>query len=70
MNDSDESDESLYKNDMNVEFMDMYMSIYSMRMQLENERKPLGNRENPAKTCRDLYYSQSQYNDGKLKCEQ
>lgn len=37
-----------------------------MRLELEHERKPLGGRENPAKTCKDLYYAHPYLEDGKL----
>lgn len=45
-------------------FLDMYSSIYAMRQELDRVRKPVGSRDNPARTCRDLYYGHSQYKDG------
>ncbi|KAG5880671.1 hypothetical protein JTB14_037568 [Gonioctena quinquepunctata] len=50
--------------DMNVQFLDMYSTIYSMRQELEKFRKPIGSRENPAMTCKDLYYGHPHYTDG------
>lgn len=45
----------------------MYSTIYAMRVELEKERKPLGDRENPAKTCRDLYFGHPHFKDGESR---
>lgn len=51
--------------DSSLKFLDMYNSIYSMRQDLDRLRKPIGNRENPGRTCRDLYLGHPQFEDGK-----
>lgn len=50
--------------DQNVKFLDMYSTIYSMRQELEEVRKPSGTKENPARTCRDLFYGHPHLKDG------
>lgn len=64
--DADE-DNSIHKGDINLKFLDMYTSIYSMRQDLERVKKPIGTRDNPARTCKDLYYGHSSFNNGKVK---
>lgn len=51
-------------NDDNHKFLDMYNEIYRMRRDLEGTKKPVGTRDNPVRTCRDLYYGHPQFNDG------
>lgn len=45
----------------------MYNSVYAMRQDLERLRKPLGSRDNPVRTCKDLHYGHPQFADGILK---
>lgn len=54
------------KDDMGPKFLDMYSSIYSMRQEMDRIRKPVGTRDNPVRTCKDLYYGHPQFKDGKL----
>lgn len=42
----------------------MYSSIYAMRQDLERIRKPVGTRDNPVRTCKDLFYGHPQFKDG------
>lgn len=66
---STKSDKEIPKTDLNVKFLDMYSTIYSMRQELEQVRKPSGIKENPSRTCRDLFYGHPHLKDGKLnKC--
>ena len=51
--------------DNGPQFLDIYSSIYAMRQDLERVRKPVGTRENPARTCKDLFYGHPQFTDGK-----
>nr|CAD7427672.1 unnamed protein product [Timema monikensis] len=53
------------KEDLGGKFLDMYSSIYTMRQDLDRMRKPVGTRENPVRTCRDLFYGHPQFKDGK-----
>lgn len=48
-----------------VKFLDMYSTIYTMRQDLERIRKPVGTRENPVRSCKDLFYGHPQFKDGK-----
>lgn len=51
--------------DIGPKFIDLYTSIYTMRQDLDRLRKPVGSKENPARTCRDLYYGHPTFEDGK-----
>lgn len=51
--------------DIGPKFIDMYTSIYSMRQDLDRLRKPVGSKENPARTCRDLHYGHPTFDDGR-----
>lgn len=35
-----------------------------MRQDLERVRKPVGTRDNPVRSCKDLYYGHPQFMDG------
>lgn len=48
-----------------VKFLDMYSTIYTMRQDLERIRKPVGTRENPVRSCKDLFYGHPHFKDGK-----
>lgn len=45
-------------------YADIVGSIYAMRQDMERIRKPVGSRENPVMTCRDLFYGHPQFKDG------
>lgn len=47
-------------------YIDIVSSIYGMRQDLERIRKPIGTRENPVMTCKDLFYGHPQFKDGEL----
>lgn len=59
-----EENSTMEMEDLNMKFLDMYSTIYSMRQDLEKVRKPTGTKENPARTCKDLYYAHPHYTDG------
>lgn len=59
-----ENPEDIPKEDVGLKFLDMYSSIYAMRQDLERVRKPVGTRDNPVRTCKDLYYGHPQFTDG------
>ena len=50
---------------MTTKLQEMYADIYNLRIELERVRKPLGTRENPVRTCRDLFYGNPHFKDGK-----
>lgn len=52
------------KDDLGPKFLDMYSSIYSMRQELDRIRKPVGTRESPARTCKDLWYGHNHLENG------
>lgn len=52
------------KDDLGPKFLDMYSSIYSMRQELDRIRKPVGTRDNPARTCKDLWFGHQQFENG------
>lgn len=55
-----------FEEDLNMKFLDMYSTIYSMRQELEQVKKPSGVKENPARTCRDLFYGHPYLKDGRF----
>jgi collagen type V/XI/XXIV/XXVII alpha len=48
-----------------VDLVTVYTDVYNMRMELEKLRKPLGTRNNPARTCKDLAQGHPHFKDGK-----
>lgn len=44
--------------------LDLYGSIYRLRQDMDRIRKPLGTREHPTRTCRDLHFGHPQLKDG------
>lgn len=52
------------KDEFSQKFLEMYSSIYSMRQELDRYRKPDGTRENPARSCRDLWYGYPHFKNG------
>jgi len=47
------------------QYLDIYSSVYSMRQDLERIKKPQGTKDNPVRTCRDLYFGHPTLKDGK-----
>lgn len=62
----DDENATTNKEDGNYKFLDMYTSIYTMRQEMEKMRKPIGTRENPVRSCKDLYYGHPQFSDGNV----
>lgn len=52
------------KDELAPKFLDMYSSIYTMRQELERIRRPIGIRENPARTCKELLYAHQKLENG------
>jgi collagen type V/XI/XXIV/XXVII alpha len=50
--------------DSDVDLITVYTDIYNMRIELEKIKKPIGTRNNPARTCQDLHYGHPQIKDG------
>lgn len=50
--------------ELTVKLGEIYSDIYNMRVELERVRKPLGTRDNPVRTCRDLFYGHPHFKDG------
>lgn len=58
--------DNLEKTDLENEpgFLDIYSAIYSMRQDLDRIRKPIGTKENPGRSCKDLFFGHPQFKDG------
>lgn len=54
------------KNDSGSKYVDMYSTIYSMKQEMDRIRRPVGTKDNPVRTCKDLYFGHPQFEDGKL----
>lgn len=61
---SGKPDNSEVKEDLNGKLLDMYSSIYTMRTDLERIKKPQGSKDNPVRSCKDLYFGHPQFKDG------
>jgi len=55
------------KDELDWNFLDMYNSVSVMQQKLDLMRKPTGTKDNPVRTCRDLFHGQPQSKDGKIK---
>ena len=44
--------------------MTVYTSIYAMRKEIDGMKKPIGIKPNPARSCKDIYYSHPTFDDG------
>lgn len=42
----------------------MYTNIYTMRQDLDRLKKPIGSKDNPSRTCKDLFYGHPKFRDG------
>lgn len=56
--------ESMFDEELRNKLMTVYTSIYAIRKEMDALRKPLGTKANPARTCRDIYYSHPTFDDG------
>lgn len=50
----------------NKKLLDVNKAFTNIQQQLHLMRKPIGTRENPARTCRDLFYGHPDLKDGKI----
>merc|ERR1712156_1111585 len=50
--------------DEDVDLVTVYTDVYNMRIELEKMRKPIGTRDSPARTCKDLSHGHSKLEDG------
>ena len=48
-----------------VDLVTVYTDIYNMRIELEKMKKPIGTRESPARSCKDLFHGHPQLKDGR-----
>lgn len=54
------------KDELGNKFVDMYSTIYSMKQEMDRIRRPVGTKDNPVRTCKDLYFGHPQFEDGKI----
>lgn len=54
------------KEELGNKYVDMYSTIYSMKQEMDRIRRPVGTKDNPVRTCKDLYFGHPQFEDGKL----
>ncbi len=50
--------------DLDVDLVTVYTDVYNMRIELEKMRKPIGTRDSPARSCKDLSHGHSKLEDG------
>ena len=56
---------SCFFQEEDVDLITVYTDIYNMRIELEKMKKPIGTRESPARSCKDLFHGHPQLKDGK-----
>lgn len=56
---------STKKEELGNKFVDMYSTIYAMKQEMDRIRRPVGTKDNPVRTCKDLYFGHPQFEDGK-----
>lgn len=47
-----------------VDLVTVYTDVYNMRIKLERMKKPIGTRDSPARSCKDLHHGHPQLKDG------
>lgn len=58
------------KDELGNKFVDMYSTIYSMKQEMDRIRRPVGTKDNPVRTCKDLYFGHPQFEDGETSAFQ
>ena len=54
------------RQDEDVDLVTVYTDVYNMRIELEQLKKPMGSRNNPARSCKDLKHGHPQLDEGKI----
>ena len=49
-----------------VDLVTVYTDVYNMRIKLERMKKPIGTRDSPARSCKDLHHGHPQLKDGTI----
>jgi collagen type V/XI/XXIV/XXVII alpha len=52
------------RQDEDVDLITVYTDVYNMRIELEKMRKPIGTKDSPARSCKDLSNGHSKLEDG------
>ena len=47
-----------------VDLITVYTDVYNMRIELEKMKKPIGTKDSPARSCKDLFFGHPQLKDG------
>jgi len=47
-----------------VDLITVYTDVYNMRIELEKMKKPIGTKNSPARSCKDLFFGHPQLKDG------
>lgn len=60
----DQGTKSRPRQEEDVDLVTVYTDVYNMRIELEKMKKPIGTRESPARSCKDLLFGHPQLKDG------
>ena len=47
-----------------MDLITVYTDVYNMRIELEKMKKPIGTKNSPARSCKDLFFGHPQLKDG------
>jgi collagen type V/XI/XXIV/XXVII alpha len=60
----DQGTRSRPQQEKDVDLVTVYTDVYNMRIELEKMKKPIGTRNSPARSCKDLFQGHPQLKDG------
>lgn len=60
----DQGTRSRPQNNEDVDLITVYTDVYNMRIELEKMKNPVGTKNSPARSCKDLHFGHPQLKDG------
>ena len=60
----DQGTRSRLSEEEDLDLITVYTDVYNMRIELEKMKKPIGTKDSPARSCKDLFFGHPQLKDG------